>query len=132
MTATVKANGTVVAADGSQVGQVALHKRGDGTKPPAELGSPIKRGAVVINMDNPALVAGCTGASGGNWCYGYDLTTDGKYCYSNYSRPTHKHHSSVVIAGGENSAYVFAGQTAYAHRTAGAAYTCGTYYSLDE
>ncbi|MEU1104990.1 hypothetical protein ABZ408_29110 [Streptomyces tibetensis] len=65
--ATVTANGTVVAADGSKIGQVTFHKRGDGTKPPAELGNPSKWGAMVINIDNsPATAQGCIGASGGN------------------------------------------------------------------
>ncbi|GGT54619.1 hypothetical protein [Streptomyces coeruleorubidus] len=50
--ATVTANGTVVAADGSKVGQVTVHKRGDGTKPPAELGNPSEWGVVVIKMDD--------------------------------------------------------------------------------
>ncbi|MEU6184207.1 MULTISPECIES: lactococcin 972 family bacteriocin [Streptomyces] len=131
--ATVMANGTVVAADGSKVGQVTFHKRGDGTKPPAELGNPSKWGAMVIKVDNSAATTqGCIGASGGNWCYGYNLTTDGKYCYSNYYHGTKMHHSTVKIAGGSNSAYAFAGQTSYANRTAGAAYTCEAFYSLDE
>ncbi|CAM5363378.1 lactococcin 972 family bacteriocin [Streptomyces coeruleorubidus] len=76
--------------------------------------------------------AGLHGASGGNWCYGYNLTTDGKYCYSNYYHSTKDHHSTVKIAGGSNTGYAFAGQTSYANRTAGAAYTCETFYSLDE
>jgi hypothetical protein len=131
--ATVTANGTVVAADGSKVGQVTLHKRGDGTKPPAELGNPSEWAAVVIKMDDSTVTPqACIGASGGNWCYGYNLTTDGKYCYSNYYHPTKMHHSTVKIAGGSNTGYAFAGQTSYANRTAGAAYTCETYYSLDE
>ncbi len=132
-TATVTANGTVVAADGSKVGQVTLHKRGDGTKPPAELGNPSEWAAVVIEMDDSTVTPkACIGASGGNWCYGYNLTSDGKYCYSNYYHPTKMHHSTVKIAGGSNTAHAFAGQTSYANRTAGAAYTCETFYSLDE
>ncbi|MEV7364530.1 lactococcin 972 family bacteriocin [Streptomyces sp. NPDC091299] len=136
--ATVTANGTVVAADGSEVGQVTLHKRGDGTKPPAELGNPSEWGVVVIKMDDSAVTPlaatplACIGASGGNWCYGYDYVTAGKYCYSNYYHSTKQHHSTVKIAGGSTSAYAFAGQTSYANRTAGAAYTCETYYSVDE
>ncbi|MEU3297182.1 lactococcin 972 family bacteriocin [Streptomyces longwoodensis] len=131
--ATVMANGTVVAADGAELGQVTLHERGDGTKPPAELGNPLKWGAVVIKTDGSAVSPqGCVSASGGNWCYGYNTTTDGKYCYSNYYHATKMHHSTVKIGGGSNSAYAFAGQTSYANRTAGAAYTCETYYSVDE
>ncbi|WP_146046129.1 lactococcin 972 family bacteriocin [Streptomyces cahuitamycinicus] len=131
--ATVTANGTVVAADGSKIGQVAFHKRGDGTKPPAELGNPSKWGAMVINIDNsPSAAQGCIGASGGNWCYGYELTTDGKYCYSNYYHGTKMHHSSVKIGALKGSGYAAAGKTSYANRTGGGAYTCETFYSLDE
>ncbi|MFH9087698.1 lactococcin 972 family bacteriocin [Streptomyces sp. NPDC017673] len=129
--ATVTADGTIVAADGSEVGHVTLHKRGDGTKPPAELGNPSKWGAVVINVDASSVAPKtCIGASGGNWCYGYDLTTDGKYCYSNYYHPTEIHRSTVKIAGGSLTAGAYAGETSYAHMTAGAAYTCYTYYAL--
>ncbi|MFF8929973.1 lactococcin 972 family bacteriocin [Streptomyces longwoodensis] len=131
--ATVTANGTVVAADGTEVGQVDLHERGDGTKPPAELGNPLKWGALVIKLDGSTVSPqGCVSASGGNWCYGYNITTDGKYCYSNYYHATKMHHSTVKIGGGSNSAYAFAGQTSSAHRTAGTSYTCETYYSVDE
>jgi hypothetical protein len=130
--ATVTANGTVVAADGSEVGQVTFHKRGDGTKPPAELGNPSEWGVVVIKMDDSAVTPqACIGASGGNWCYGYNLTTDGKYCYSNYYHSTEFHHSTVKIGGGTISGYAAPGKTSYANLTAGAAYTCNTYYSLD-
>lgn len=130
---TVTANGTVVAADGSKVGQVTFHKRGDGTKPPAELGNPSEWAAVVIEMDDSNVTPkACIGASGGNWCYGYNLTSDGKYCYSNYYHPTKDHHSTAKIAGGSNKAYAFAGQTSYANRTAGAAYTCEAFYGLSE
>ena len=45
-------------------------------------------------------IQACIGASGGNWCYGYNLTSDGKYCYSNYYHATKMHHSTVKIAGG--------------------------------
>ncbi|WP_244162774.1 lactococcin 972 family bacteriocin [Streptomyces bungoensis] len=129
--ATVTANGTIVAADGSEVGHVTLHKRGDGTKPPTKLGNPSEWGAAVIKMgDSSATPKACVGASGGTWCYGYDLNTDGKYCYSNYYHPTKIHRSTVKIAGGSLTAGAYAGETSYAHLTAGAGYTCYTYYSL--
>ncbi|MFK4148895.1 lactococcin 972 family bacteriocin [Streptomyces sp. NPDC004065] len=129
--ATVTANGTIVVADGSEVGHVTLHKRGDDTKPPAELGNPSEWGAMVIKVEGSASTAqACIGASGGKWCYGYDLTTDGKYCYSNYYHSTKLHRSTVKMAGGSYTAGARAGETSYAHMTAGAAYTCSTYYSL--
>ncbi|MES9520069.1 lactococcin 972 family bacteriocin [Streptomyces capoamus] len=129
--ATVAADGTIVAADGSEVGHVTLHKRGDGAKPPAELGNPSKWGAAVIKMDVAASAPkACVGASGGKWCYGYDVTTDGKYCYSNYYHAKEMHRSTAKIAGGSVTAGAYAGETSYAHRTAGAAYTCYTYYAL--
>ncbi|MFJ4814320.1 lactococcin 972 family bacteriocin [Streptomyces sp. NPDC088801] len=131
--ATVTANGTVVAADGSKIGQVTFHKRGDGTKPPAELGNPSKWGAMVIKTGNsPAAAQGCIGASGGNWCYGYNLTSDGKYCYSNYYHGTKFHHSTVKIGSQEGSGYAAPGKTSYANRTGGGAYTCQSFYSIDE
>ncbi|MFF3877118.1 lactococcin 972 family bacteriocin [Streptomyces sp. NPDC001978] len=73
----------------------------------------------------------CVPASGGNWCYGDYLTTSGKYCYSNYHHYTKVHKSSVKIAGVTvSSGWVAANDYSNAHRTAGAAYTCYTYYSI--
>lgn len=136
-TATVTADSTVVAADGSQIGQVTTHKRGDGTEPPAELGNPIEWGVVKIEMDASAgsvkpMSEACVNASGGKWCYGwYYSAGDGKYCYSNYYHHTKDHKSSVKIAGStDSSGWVNAGRTANASRTAGLAYTCYTYYGI--
>lgn len=52
--ATVAGDGAVVAVDGSEVGQVTIHKRGDGTEPPASLGNPSEWGVVEIEMDASA------------------------------------------------------------------------------
>ncbi|MGR3936785.1 lactococcin 972 family bacteriocin [Streptomyces sp. BRA346] len=134
--ATVTANGTVVAANGSEIGQVTIHKRGDGTEPPAELGNPSEWGVVKIKMDASAdsvrpMSEACVNASGGNWCYGWYTTTGGKYCYSNYYHRTKDHKSSVKIAGTlYSSGWVDAGDTSNANATAGLAYTCYTYYSI--
>ncbi|MBZ9644665.1 lactococcin 972 family bacteriocin [Streptomyces sp. PSKA30] len=130
--ATVTADGAIVAADGSQIGQVTHHKRGDGTKPPAELGNPSEWGVAALKVDDSAgsvTPLGCIGASGGTWCYGNELTTDGKYCYSNYYHGSKSHKSSVKIAGTTfSSGWVAKGNTSYANWTAGTAYTC---YSIE-
>ncbi|MFI5689747.1 lactococcin 972 family bacteriocin [Streptomyces sp. NPDC051636] len=134
--ATVTAHGAVVAADGSKVGQITFHKRGDGTKPPAELGNPSEWGVAAITVDDSAgnvspMSEACVPASGGKWCYGDYLNTSGKYCYSNYYHHDKVHKSSVKIAGVTvDSGWVAANDYSNAHRTAGAAYTCYTYYSI--
>jgi hypothetical protein len=110
---------------------VTAHTRGDGTQPPAALGDPKEWGVV-------EFTAGSTGGirpktvleiGGGTWSYGKDLTTDGQYCYSNYYHPKVIHGSTVQLAGGENKAVAGKGKWSYANMTAGAAYTCKTYYA---
>lgn len=135
--ATVAADGAVVAVDGSEVGQVTIHKRGDGTEPPASLGNPSEWGVVEIEMDASAgsvkpMSEVCKNAGGGEWCYGwYWSAGDGKYCYSNYYHNTKTHGSTVEIGGGDDwSGWVRAKRTSNANRTAGLAYTCKTYYSI--
>ncbi|MFE7811059.1 lactococcin 972 family bacteriocin [Streptomyces sp. NPDC057433] len=66
---------------------------------------------------------------GGTWSYGKNLTTDGQYCYSNYYHSSVKHGSTVILAGVMDRKVVNAGKWSYANRTAGAAYTCETYYA---
>ncbi|WP_307822051.1 lactococcin 972 family bacteriocin [Streptomyces coffeae] len=125
-----------MAADGSGVGQVTTHKRGDGTKPPAELGNPSEWGVVKIEMDASAGSVrpdseACVPASGGKWCYGWNTTTSGKYCYSNYLHGSKRHSSKVKIAGvWGTSGPVKPGLVSNAHRTAGLAYTCYSYYNI--
>ncbi|WP_371799506.1 lactococcin 972 family bacteriocin [Streptomyces sp. NBC_01707] len=120
---------------------VTVHHRGDGTQPPAELGNPSEWGVVTIKMDAAAgsvspLSEACVSASGGNWCYGW-YTTEvstgvfNKYCYSNYYHYTKSHASTVKIAGGTRKDTAPANATSNAHLTAGLAYTCSTYYSID-
>ncbi|ANP52357.1 hypothetical protein J2Z21_008258 [Streptomyces griseochromogenes] len=134
--APVAADGTVVAADGSEVGQVATHKRSDGTKPPAELGNPSEWGVVKIEMDTSAGSVrpdseACVPASGGKWCYGWYTTTSGKYCYSNYLHGTKWHSSSVKIAHSSlSSGAVKPGSASNAHITAGLVFTCYSYYDI--
>lgn len=137
-TATAAADGTVVAADNFEVGQVTIHKRGDGTEPPAELGNPSEWGVAKIEMDASAESAGplseaCVPASGGTWCYGWYATTSGKYCYSNYLHWSKWHSSSVKIANSSRSSgSVEPGRPSNANLTAGLAYTCYTYYKIDD
>ncbi|MFD7665591.1 lactococcin 972 family bacteriocin [Streptomyces sp. NPDC059788] len=75
----------------------------------------------------------CVSAGGGKWCYGwYAADSDGKYCYSNYLHGSKWHSSSVKIAGiSRSSGSVRPGSPSNANRTAGYAYTCYTYYSID-
>ncbi|WP_330239999.1 lactococcin 972 family bacteriocin [Streptomyces sp. NBC_00525] len=120
---------------------VTVHHRGDGTQPPAALGNPSEWGVVTIKMDDSAgtvrpLSEACVNASGGKWCYGWyttEVSTGNfrKYCYSNYYHYTKGHSSTVKIAGGTNKDWAPANGTSNAHLTAGFAYTCSTYYSID-
>ncbi|MFB7260563.1 lactococcin 972 family bacteriocin [Streptomyces nojiriensis] len=128
--------GAVVAADGAQVGQIVVHKRGDGAKPPAELGNPSEWGEVVLkitpsNTFSPMSTEACVPASGGNWCYGYYYITTGKHCYSNYYHSSKTHKTSVEFGNWSgNSGWVNSGETAYTAAEGGAAFTCKTYYSI--
>ncbi|WP_073767600.1 lactococcin 972 family bacteriocin [Streptomyces sp. CB02923] len=135
---TVAADGTVITADDSEAGHVTTHKRGDGTEPPAELGNPSEWGVVKIQMTASAHSGrpdqeACVNASGGKWCYGwYTDFNPGKYCYSNYLHETKWHRSSVKLgSGSRSSGSVKPGSASNAHLSAGLAYTCYTYYSID-
>ncbi|MFF3879235.1 lactococcin 972 family bacteriocin [Streptomyces sp. NPDC001978] len=66
---------------------------------------------------------------GGTWSYGSYLTTGGKYCYSNYYHGSVVHGSTAAMAGHSIKAVAGPGDYSYAHLTAGAAYTCSTYYA---
>ncbi|WP_078912926.1 lactococcin 972 family bacteriocin [Streptomyces sp. NRRL S-646] len=116
---------------------VTVHYRGDGAQPPAELGNPSEWGVVTFKMDASAesvspLSEACVNASGGKWCYGWYITgVASKYCYSNYLHQTEWHHSTVKIAGKTAKGVAAPGDASHANITAGAAYTCSTYYSVD-
>jgi hypothetical protein len=116
---------------------VTLHHRGDGAQPPAELGNSSEWGVVTFKMDASAdsvspLSEACVNASGGKWCYGWYTTGVGsKYCYSNYLHQTKWHSSTVKIADLWMRATAAPGDASNAHHTAGLAYTCSTYYSVD-
>ncbi|WP_245791557.1 lactococcin 972 family bacteriocin [Actinacidiphila rubida] len=77
----------------------------------------------------------CTNpSSGGTWCYGWystGLTPPQKFCYSNYLQETKGHASTVKLAGGTRRVHALAGDVSEANLTAGFAYTCSTYYSVD-
>lgn len=92
-------------------------------------------GMVVIKVDpNDRTLTPATtvDAGGGSWTYGTELVTGGKLCYSYYFHGSKQHHSTATIAGASNSYYAAAGKTSYAEKTAGAAYTCYAYWSVDE
>ncbi|AWW43211.1 lactococcin 972 family bacteriocin [Streptomyces cadmiisoli] len=123
------ANGTQVPAVGTVT--VTTHIQGDGTQPPAALGDPKEWGVVEFTADSTGGVTPMTvlDIGGGTWSYGKNLTTDGQYCYSNYYHPTVKHGSTVQVASWEDKQIVAKGLWSYANITAGAAYTCKTYYA---
>ncbi|MFF1493529.1 lactococcin 972 family bacteriocin [Streptomyces sp. NPDC058304] len=121
---------------------VTVHHRGDGTQPPAGLGNPSEWGVVTFKMDASAdsarsLASACLSpSSGGTWCYGWYARevspgVINKYCYSNYAHQTKGHSSTVKLAGNTRRVHAAAGDTSNANLTAGLAYTCSTYYSVD-
>ncbi|POX44757.1 lactococcin 972 family bacteriocin [Streptomyces sp. Ru72] len=94
-----------------------------------------KSGMAVIRLNSSMQAGGEThtkDVGGGSWTYGWELTTGGKRCFSYYFHGSKMHHATAKIANAENKAYAFAKQTAKASTTAGAAYTCYTYWSVDE
>lgn len=118
-------------ADGVSV-SISVHTRGDGTKPPAELGNPKEWGVVELTIDPSAgSVRPMTTieAGGGQWSYGSYTVVGGQYCYSNYYHATAMHGSTVQMAGDSVKSVEAAGRTTYANITRGQAYTCKTYYS---
>ncbi|MFJ4928534.1 lactococcin 972 family bacteriocin [Streptomyces sp. NPDC088736] len=118
----------IPAADGVTV---TTHHRGDGTQPPAALGDPKEWGVLEFTTGSTGEFTPMTvlDIGGGTWSYGKNLTTDGQYCYSNYYHPTVKHGSTVQVSSWEDKQIVAKGLTSFASITAGAAYTCKTYYS---
>lgn len=129
--------GTPTAAAGSQLGvssTVEFHTRGDGTQPPAELGNPEEWGVATFTIDDstgPFTTQTVVPASGGTWSYGWELRNNLKYCYSNYFHNTKYHSSSVTLAGTHLTGTAAPGGTSNAHLSAGLAYTCSTYYSVN-
>ncbi|MEU6572415.1 lactococcin 972 family bacteriocin [Streptomyces sp. NPDC046805] len=92
-----------------------------------------KSGVVAIKVDpSRPSVKTTKDVGGGSWTYGYELTTGGKRCFSYYFHGSKMHHATAKIANASTSAYGFAGQTAKASRTAGAAYECYAFWSVDE
>ncbi|MFF4323279.1 lactococcin 972 family bacteriocin [Streptomyces sp. NPDC001568] len=126
-------DGAAVAAGGAQI---VIHKRGDGAKPPTELGNPSEWGEVTLKTApaktfSAMSTEACVPASGGNWCYGYYYATNGKVCYSNYYHFSKTHKTSVQFGSWSgNSGWVNPGETAYTSGVGGAAFTCKTYYSI--
>ncbi|MBA5226014.1 MULTISPECIES: lactococcin 972 family bacteriocin [Streptomyces] len=121
---------TVAAIEDDLVpGEPVIHERGDGVTPPAELGDPSEWGVVKLEIaDFSAQGNTCKNVTHGKWCYGYDLVSDGKKCYSNYSANV-KHKTTVRVRNVDHSSgWVAKGKTSYAHSTQGAAYTCYAYY----
>ncbi|MET8132249.1 lactococcin 972 family bacteriocin [Streptomyces sp. NPDC005251] len=122
----------VEAGDGLIPGQPITHKRGDGVNPPAELGDPSEWGVVKLEInESAAQLRGntCENVTHGKWCYGDDLVSDGKKCYSNYIADV-KHKTTVRVRNIDHSSgWVAKGETSYANTINGAAYTCYAYYS---
>ncbi|MGW4300452.1 lactococcin 972 family bacteriocin [Streptomyces sp. NPDC004646] len=126
---------TPASAHGSQSslipGKPVIHTRGDGVKPPAELGNPSEWGVVRLEIKDSAVQPKgntCENVTHGKWCYGYDLVSAGKKCYSNYIADV-KHKSTVRVQNVDHSSgWVAKGATSYANSTQGAAWTCFAYY----
>lgn len=122
------------ATAGLKVGQPVIHKRGDGVKPPAELGNPSEWGVVKIEVNASAssfrpLANSCQNVTHGIWCYGWDKIDPGKKCYSNYIASV-EHKSTVRVKNVDySSGWVGAGETSYAYAYSGLQYTCYSYYS---
>ncbi|MGW5612012.1 lactococcin 972 family bacteriocin [Streptomyces sp. NPDC003753] len=102
---TATGNAGIEATDGLTAGRPVIHKRGDGVKPPAELGNPSEWGVVKLEIkDSTAQLQGntCENVTHGKWCYGYDLVSAGKKCYSNYIADV-KHKSTVRVQNVDHS-----------------------------
>jgi lactococcin 972 family bacteriocin len=68
---------------------------------------------------------------GGTWVYGTrNGGLDGTTCYSNYVHPSKKHSATAIKAGHEDKDTKNAAVWAKAAVTAGAAYTCYTYWGV--
>lgn len=67
---------------------------------------------------------------GGTWNYGTRAATTGTTCYSNYIHPTKKHSATAVKAGYTDKDIREKDIWAKASITAGAAYTCYTYWGV--
>ncbi|MFF1412811.1 hypothetical protein ACFVX6_24065 [Streptomyces sp. NPDC058289] len=118
-----------------KAGQPVMHKRGDGVKPPAELGNPSEWGVVKIEIPKAGvsvrpLGGSCQQVSHGQWCYGWEFSGSKKQCYSNYMANV-QHMSSVRVVNIDYaSGWVRAGLTSNARSdTIGQAYTCYSYYN---
>ncbi|MFI9751437.1 lactococcin 972 family bacteriocin [Streptomyces collinus] len=125
-------NSAVQAGGGLITGKPVIHKRGDGVAPPTELGNPSEWGVVKLEINKSAVQIKentCQNVTHGKWCYGYDLVSAGKKCYSNYIADV-KHKSTVRVRNVDHSSgWVAKGKTSYANSTQGAAWTCHAFYS---
>jgi hypothetical protein len=94
---------------------------------------PAQWGMAVIHL-NPSLRSGgqthTEDVGGGTWTYGWDLTTDGKRCFSNYFHGSKNHSATAKIANNSLKVVEAKKITAKASRTAGSAYTCYTYWAI--
>ncbi|WP_052852225.1 lactococcin 972 family bacteriocin [Streptomyces avicenniae] len=128
-------------ANGTEVGTLTVHKRGDGTEPPAGLGNVSEWGVVELSVDtsegdvSPMAEACISPSSGGEWCYGWHTTTVNgfeprKRCYSNYYHRSKRHSSTAVMAGVTDKEWADAGDISNTAVIAGFAYTCSTYYGI--
>lgn len=92
-----------------------------------------KSGWVAIEVDPSSTrsVTTTKDVGGGTWTYGTSLTTGGKRCYSYYFHGSKVHEATARIANAEGYDWAGAGASAMASTTAGAAYTCYAYWSVD-
>ncbi|MFE5036438.1 lactococcin 972 family bacteriocin [Streptomyces sp. NPDC056683] len=90
-------------------------------------------GMAVIRVDpSSSTVAPATtkDVGGGTWTYGTELTADGKRCYSYYFHGSKNHTATAKIGNAEQKVANAAGYSAKASATAGAAFTCYTYWGI--
>ncbi|WP_257573429.1 lactococcin 972 family bacteriocin [Streptomyces sp. JJ66] len=134
------APGTLVAAEPATAAPEPLISTAPGSQaPPAVLTGPngeqpTQWGVAVVPVASSrgAMTPLATKkVGGGTWNYGTRAAgLDGSTCYSNYIHPSKKHTATVIKAGYTYKDYANPDVWAKAKITAGAAYTCYTYWGV--
>ncbi|GGR81231.1 hypothetical protein GCM10010252_19690 [Streptomyces aureoverticillatus] len=118
------------ASAATAAGVLAAPANAQEPQPPKELGSVSEWGMAKITIDaKSAQGTHQKDVGGGTWTYGYKLTSGGKKCFSYYFHGSKYHSSTAKIADGKDVDVEQPGRTSKANLTAGAAYTCYTYWS---
>ncbi|MFI0013675.1 lactococcin 972 family bacteriocin [Streptomyces sp. JUS-F4] len=126
----------VAAAPAAEVApQVQVFTAAAGVAPPAQLigpngEKPTEWGVASFDMLRSGSPVAKASVGGGTWLSGTTAALTGKTCYSNYIHPTKKHSASIAFAGGTKKDIRRKDVWAKAKITAGAAYTCNTYWGV--